>query len=309
MSDFILQVQGLRKRHGAIEAVRDLSFAVKTGEIFGLLGPNGAGKTTTLECISGLREPDAGSITLCGLDARAHPREARSLLGVSLQHTYLQDKMTPREAFTLFASFYKDPDSVDSLLDRFDLKAKADAAYETLSGGQKQRVALGLAFVNQPRVVLLDEPTAGLDPLARQGLQAEIRRMKQEGGTVLLATHYLEEAESLCDRVAIIDRGVLLACGSPGDLTSRSTSQYQVALETRPALPLGSLERVSPVESLVQEGTSIRFQTPEPLKVVPEVTALLIQSGVELIDLRVQKPNLEKVFLDLTAKTEVSADT
>ena len=180
-----VHVTGLRKRYGTNEALRGVDFTLQAGEIFGLLGPNGAGKTTTLECVLGLRELDAGTVEICGLDARRFPREVKRKIGVALQATALQDTITPREALDLFGAFYPDPESTLRLLERFDLVAKADAAFETLSGGQRQRLALALAFVHRPEVVILDEPSTGLDPQARHELHAEIRRMKREGYTVL----------------------------------------------------------------------------------------------------------------------------
>jgi len=272
-----------------------------------LLGPNGAGKTTTLECVTGLRAPDAGEITVCGIDVRRQPRAAREQLGVSLQHTALQDKITPREALTLFASFYRKSVPVDTLLGRFALTAKADAAFDSLSGGQRQRLALALAFVNQPRVVLLDEPTAGLDPQARNDLQGEILRLKRDGHTVLLATHYLEEAEALCDRVAIIDQGSLLAIGTPRDLVERSSSLQSVVLETNKPLSRDVLADFPDIDALEVANTTIRFRTATPLPALAALAALLLREKIELVDLRVQKTTLENVFLTLTAKRDTES--
>src|SRR5687767_6510492 len=206
-------VRDLKKHYDGVEAARGVSFAIEDGEIFGLIGPNGAGKTTTLECVIGLREPDAGSIEVCGIDARRHPRDVKQKIGAALQTTALQDKITPREALELFGSFYAQRRDPGELLEHFSLSDKADARFDTLSGGQRQRLALALAFVNKPEIVFLDEPTAGLDPQSRRELHAEIARTKREGYTVLLTTHYIEEAEQLCDRVAIIDHGRIIAMG------------------------------------------------------------------------------------------------
>src|SRR5688572_25117921 len=204
-------VRDLRKSYEGVEAVRGVSFDIQAGEIFGLLGPNGAGKTTTVECIVGLREPDAGQLEVCGLDARTRQREVKQKVGVALQSTSLQDTITPREALRLFGSFYHQRVTPETLLERFALTEKADARVETLSGGQRQRLALALAFVNRPQLVFLDEPTTGLDPHGRRELHGAIARMKADGYTVLFTTHYLDEAEQLCDRVAIIDRGRIVA--------------------------------------------------------------------------------------------------
>ena len=215
-------VQGLTRRYGAVTAVDGISFDVGAGEIFGLLGPNGAGKTTTLECILGLGRPDAGRITVGGADVRTDPRAAQAEIGAVLQATGLQEKITPREALDLFRSFYPQPVATGALIDRFGLREKQDAAYETLSGGQKQRLALALAFVGDPSVFVLDEPTSGLDPMMRREVQDHIRAMKETGRAVLLATHDMDEAERLCDRLAVIASGRIVATGAPKDLIAGS---------------------------------------------------------------------------------------
>ena len=219
-----IAVQGLARRYGAVTAADGISFDVAAGEVFGLLGPNGAGKTTTLECILGLGRPDAGRIAICGQDARANPRDASAKIGAVLQATGLQDKITPREALNLFRSFYPHPLATDDLIARFGLREKQDAAYDTLSGGQKQRLALALAFVGDPQVFVLDEPTAGLDPQMRREVQDHIRAMKDAGRAVLLATHDMDEAERLCDRLAVIAGGRIVATGTPQELISRLPS-------------------------------------------------------------------------------------
>jgi len=229
-------VRDLHKRYDDVEAARGVSFEIQDGEIFGLLGPNGSGKTTTLECIIGLRQPDAGDIEVSGIDARARPQAVKERIGAVLQTIALQDKITPREALTLFASFYRQPASPAALLQRFALAEKADATFESLSAGQKQRLAVALAFVNNPELVFLDEPTTGLDPQSRRELHAEIAQMKRDGHTVLLTTHNIDEAEQLCDRIAIIDRGRIIASGLPRELIAESSSAQSVSLST--AIPL-----------------------------------------------------------------------
>ena len=211
-----IAVKGLSRRYGAVQAIDGVSFEVGASEVFGLLGPNGAGKTTTLECILGLIRPDQGRIEICGIDART--RQAREKTGAVLQATGLQDKITPREALELFASFYRAPLAGDVLLQRFGLVEKANAPFETLSGGQKQRLALALAFVGNPQALLLDEPTAGLDPQIRREVQGHIRAMKDDGRAILLSTHDMDEAEQLCDRIAVIARGRIVAVGTPHEL-------------------------------------------------------------------------------------------
>src|SRR5215211_2061924 len=225
-------VQDLKKRYDGVEAARGVTFEIQDGESFGMIGPNGAGKTTTLECVIGLREPDAGSIEVCGIDARRRPREVKQKIGAALQTTSLQDKITPREALTLFASFYANRAAAGELLERFGLTDKADAYFDSLSGGQRQRLALALAFVNRPELVFLDEPTSALDAQSRRELHREILRMKEEGHTVLLTTHYIDEAEQLCDRIGIIDHGRIIATGAPHELIAGSTTRQSVSLVT-----------------------------------------------------------------------------
>jgi ABC-2 type transport system ATP-binding protein len=215
-------VRNLSRRYGAVQAADDVSFEIAPGEIFGLLGPNGAGKTTIVECLLGLTCADEGGIEICGIDARAHPRRAREKVGAVLQATGLQDKITPREALDAFAAFYPAPLKTGTLLDRFGLREKQSAAYETLSGGQKQRLALALAFVGNPQVLVLDEPTAGLDPQMRREVQGHIRAVKGAGHAVLLTTHDMAEAEQLCDRIAVIASGRIAAMGSPRELIADS---------------------------------------------------------------------------------------
>jgi ABC-2 type transport system ATP-binding protein len=218
-----LTVAGLSRRHGAVHAADGITFEIAAGEVFGLLGPNGAGKTTTIECVLGLVQPDAGGIQVCGIDARTQPRAARGKIGAVLQATGLPDKITPREALAAFGAFYPHPLKTDVLLDRFGLREKQHAAYETLSGGQKQRLALALAFVGDPQLLVLDEPTAGLDPQMRREVHNHIREMKAAGRAVLLATHDMDEAQALCDRIAVIAGGRIVAMGAPAALIAGGT--------------------------------------------------------------------------------------
>ncbi len=294
-------VRDLRKRYGPVEAVRGVSFDIQDGEIFGLLGPNGAGKTTTLECVVGLREPDGGVIEVCGIDARVRPRDVKQRIGAALQSTALQDKITPREALTLFGSFYAQRTAPDTLLERFSLGDKADARFDTLSGGQRQRLALALAFVNKPDLVFLDEPTAGLDPQSRRELHGEILRMRDEGHTVLLTTHYMDEAQALCDRIAIVNHGEVIASGTPADLTSRSSSRQLVTITTSKPLPKVGLEAIADVDDLVVDDVRARFHSSSPARTVPLVLAQIEQHGLDLVELHVQKATLEDVFIELTA--------
>jgi ABC-2 type transport system ATP-binding protein len=299
MSPSKVTVRNLHKSYGGVHAARNVSFDIRDGEIFGLLGPNGAGKTTTVECVIGLREPDQGDIEVCGIDARRRPKAVKEKIGAALQTTALQDKITPREALRLFGSFYRNHSDPEPLLERFALQEKADASFDSLSGGQRQRLALALAFVNKPELVFLDEPTAGLDPHARRDLHAEIVKMKEEGHTVLLTTHHLDEAEVLCDRVAIINRGEIVAAGAPRDLIRQSTSMPQVELWTVQRLEPEVLDGVPGIEDLTCEPAGAKFRTARVNIVVAEVLRRLEERGIEVAELRVQKATLEGVFLDL----------
>jgi ABC-2 type transport system ATP-binding protein len=295
-------VQDLHKRYGGIEAVRGVSFEVQAGEIFGLLGPNGAGKTTTIECLVGLRDPDGGRLEIGGIDARRDPRALKRKTGVALQSTALQDKITPREALQLFAALYGQRIDVGPLLERFALTEKADARYETLSGGQRQRLALALAFVNRPDLVVLDEPTAGLDPQSRRELRGKIAQMKQDGHTVLLTTHYLEEAEQLCDRIAIIDQGRIVATGTPRELVAQLNATQSVTLVTAKQVAASRLATLPGIADLHIDGHTARFSTTDATAMLAALTRLLDTEQTQIVDLHVRKGSLEDVFLRLTGE-------
>ena len=293
-------VRNLRKRYGGTEAARGVTFDIDDGEVFGLLGPNGAGKTTTVECLIGLREPDEGDIEICGINARQRPRDVKQKIGAALQTTALQDKVTPREVLSLFAAFYRQAAAPDALLDRFNLASKADAPFDSLSGGQRQRLALALAFVNKPELVFLDEPTTGLDPQSRRELHGEIERMKQEGHTVLLTTHNMEEAGQLCDRLAIIDHGRIIATGAPGDLIAKSSAMQSVSLSTIPSIDGDTLSGLAGIQDLSFDGLRARFRTTQVHRTVAEVLTRLEARNIDVTELHVQKATLEDVFLELT---------
>ncbi len=300
-------IHHLSKRYGRIEAVRDLSLALNDGEIFGLLGPNGAGKTTLLECVIGLREPDQGSIEICGIDARHAPRAAREKTGVVLQQTSLQEKITPREALQLFASFYPAPLGAGELLERFALGAQADAAFDTLSGGQRQRLALALSFVGRPQLLILDEPTAALDPQSRRALHDDIRRLRDDGCTVLLSTHNLNEAEKLCDRVAVIDRGIIVATGAPRELLRESSAQQTIMLTTRPPLAPERLRALPAVTTVRSDGDSKQIETSSTTTTLAALSTMLAEQRSTIVELRVQPATLEDVFLRLTQSDQPAA--
>ena len=302
MPNSVLQVENLVKRYGEVEAVRGVSFSVEEGEVFGLLGPNGAGKTSTVEVLEGLRVPDGGRISVCGLDPQKSPNELKNEIGATLQATSLPDKLRVSEAIWLFAGFYRRTRNPDELLKRFGLEEKRHSFYNQLSGGQKQRLALAMALVNDPRVLFLDEPTAGLDPQVRHEIYDIIEELKSQKKTILLTTHYIEEAERLCDRVAIIDHGKVIALGTPRELKQRSGSNARI--EVRLAKPpsngtLKNLESVVDVREV--DGTYVLHCQ----RTAPAIVALvkhLEAENNELVSLEIATPSLEDVFMELTGR-------
>jgi ABC-2 type transport system ATP-binding protein len=297
-----VSVRGLRKRYGAAAAVCDVSFEVEAGQIFGLLGPNGAGKTTALECILGLRQSDGGSVRINGLDIRTHAAQVKRLVGAQLQGATLQDKITPRQALDLFGSFYAEPCDRDELLSRFDLVDKADVAFAALSGGQRQRLFLALALINRPTLLVLDEPTAGLDPQARRRLRSLIGEMRREGRTVLLSTHDLQEANELCDRVAILDRGRIIAVASPAELIGRSESPSRLTVRTAPCLASTVVDALPGIMQAVHGERGWILETHAPHRVLAELVRRTDEGGARLLEVELRGPSLEDVFLELTGR-------
>jgi len=302
MANSILQVENLVKRYGDVEAVRGVSFSVEQGEVFGLLGPNGAGKTSTVEVLEGLRVPDGGKISVCGLDPQRNPIALKNEIGATLQATSLPDKLRVAEAIRMFAGFYKYSRNVDDLLRRFGLEEKRNAFYGDLSGGQKQRLALAMALVNDPKVLFLDEPTAGLDPQVRREIYEIIAELRREKKTIVLTTHYIEEAERLCDRVAIVDHGKVIAMGSPRELKQKS--EHTSRIEARFAKPAsnGTLKNLDGVnDALEVNGTYVLHCQ----KTAPAIVALVKHLEVEnneLVSLEISTPSLEDVFIELTGR-------
>ena len=292
----------LIKSYGAVQAVRGVNFEIAEGEIFGLLGPNGAGKTTTLECVIGLLQPDSGSIQVCGVNALAQPQEVKQHIGAQLQSTMLQDKITPREALNLFGSFYRNCAGTDELLQRFSLTEKSSAPYDSLSGGQKQRLALAMALINEPKFLLLDEPTAGLDPQSRRELHDVIKEMRGDGRTVLLTTHYIEEAEQLCDRIAIIDHGQIIATGTPRQLTASAKALTRVTLSTARPIEAHKLQALGAVTEAQSNGDESWMSTTKVGETVIDLVKFLESEQNELLDLHIHKPSLEDVFIELTGR-------
>jgi ABC-2 type transport system ATP-binding protein len=302
LAEPIIQVEGLYKSYGAVQAVRGLSFSVEEGEVFGLLGPNGAGKTSTVEILEGMRTPDAGTARVCGLDPERSGSAFKQTIGAVLQSTALPDKLKVKEALDLFASFYRDRASTDGLLKRFQLEEKRDAFYKDLSGGQKQRLALAMALVNNPKVVFLDEPTAGLDPQVRREIYDIIEELRREKKTVLLTTHYIEEAERLCDRVAIVDHGKIIKTGTPRELkqSSAGTTRIEVRL-ARPAAEaaLRALDGVSDFRTMGD--VYVLYASRAPQAIVSLVKHLEADNN-ELQSMEMYSPSLEDVFIELTGR-------
>lgn len=298
----VIQVENLQKNYGTVQALRGVSFAVEQGEVFGLLGPNGAGKTTTIEILEGMRTPDSGTARVCGLDPQGSGEKFKETIGAVLQSTSLPDKIRVAEAIQMFANFYRDRADTGSLLKRFQLEEKAQAFYHHLSGGQKQRLALAMALVNNPQVVFLDEPTAGLDPQVRREIYDIIEQLKSEKKTVLLTTHYIEEAERLCDRVAIVDHGKVIALGTPRELKQRSAGTTRI--EVRLARPmddcfLGRLDGLADFREF--DGTYVLHSSRAPQTIVSLVKQLEADNN-ELQSLEMFSPSLEDVFIELTGR-------
>jgi len=302
VGDPIIQVEGLYKSYGAVEALRGVSFTVEQGEVFGLLGPNGAGKTTTVEILEGMRTPDRGVARVGGLDPEKSGSAFKEKIGAVLQSTSLPDKLRVKEAIDLFANFYRHRANTDDLLRRFQLEEKRNAFYSQLSGGQKQRLALAMALVNDPQVVFLDEPTAGLDPQVRREIYIIIEELKRDKKTVLLTTHYIEEAERLCDRVAIVDYGRVIAIGTPREL--KHSSMGTTRIEVRLAKPVmdGALARLEGVADCREfDGTYVLHSARPPQTIVALVKQLESENN-ELQSLEMFSPSLEDVFIELTGR-------
>jgi ABC-2 type transport system ATP-binding protein len=302
MANPILQVENLVKRYGDLEAVRGVSFSVEEGEVFGLLGPNGAGKTSTIEVLEGLRVADGGRVSVCGFDPVRNPTELKREIGAALQSTSLPDKLKVTEALRLFSSFYNRGRQPEELLKRFGLEEKRNAFYSQLSGGQKQRLALALALVNDPKVLFLDEPTAGLDPQVRREIYDIVEELKHEKKTIVLTTHYIEEAERLCDRVAIIDHGKVIAQGTPRELKQRSANTSRVEVRLAKPASNGALQSLDGVADARELGGAYVLHCQRTAPAIVALVKHLETEDNELVSLEIATPSLEDVFIELTGR-------
>jgi len=297
-------VEQLHKSYGPVEAVRGIDLEIRTGEVFGLLGPNGAGKTTTIEILEGLRPRSAGKVSVLGFDPAIQSKEIKNRIGVCLQATNLPDKMKTHEALDLFDAFYDRHTDSDALLKRLQLWDKKNAFYKTLSGGQKQRLALALALLNDPALLFLDEPTTGLDPQVRHEIHKVIEELKGGGKTILITTHYIEEAERLCDRVAIIDGGKIIEQGPPREIQQRVLGLTLVEVTVNELLPINDLP--GPLHgakySVSDAGRTLSLQTDEPAGAIVELVKWIDGLGLRLVDIHLKRPTLEDVFIELTGK-------
>lgn len=302
MANSVIQVENLVKRYGDVEAVRGVSFNVEEGEVFGLLGPNGAGKTSTVEILEGLRTLDSGRVSVCGFDPQRDSDALKHEIGAALQSTSLPDKLRVMEALRLFASFYKRRRIPEELLKRFGLEEKRNAFYSQLSGGQKQRLALAMALVNDPTVVFFDEPTAGLDPQVRREIYDIIEELRREKKTIVMTTHYIEEAERLCDRVAIVDHGKVIALGSPRDLKAHSGGTTRIEVRLSKQETNGTLKDLDGVIDARQVGDTYVLHSQRPPQAIVSLVKHLETQGNDLISLEIATPSLEDVFIEMTGR-------
>ena len=298
----VIHVADVRKTYGATKAVDGVTFDVSRGEVFGLLGPNGAGKTTTVEILEGLRAPDSGTVVVLGLDVARHAEELKERIGVSLQTAALYPKLTVEELIDLFGGFYRRRRATHDLVSLLDLDEKRNTRTRDLSGGQRQRLSVALALVNDPEIVFLDEPTTGLDPAARRSLWDIVASLRSEGRTVLLTTHYMEEAEVLCDRLAIMDHGRILESGTVAQLVDSRFRDRSVRFDRIDGLDDGRLAALPGVSKVQQENGAVVLFTRDVPATIGAVLAAAERLGSEPQNLAVRRATLEDVFLDLTGR-------
>ena len=298
----IIEVSNLEKKYGDINAVNGVSFSVEQGEVFGILGPNGAGKTTTVEMIEGLRKPNAGSIKVCNIDALKEPQRIKELIGVQLQATSLYDNIRVKEALDLFGSYYQKSLPSEQIMEEVSLTEKKHSQVSKLSGGQKQRLSVGLALVNDPEVIFLDEPTTGLDPQARHNIWSIVENLRERGKTVVMTTHYMEEAEQLCHRLAIIDRGKIIAMDTPDNLINKADLSTLIEFST--SKELDGLAKNIPGICKVNNGSARKYsvQTKAVSMILKDLTNLCYDNHIELENISVRQATLEDVFLSMTGR-------
>jgi len=297
----VIEVRGLTKRYGGRAVVDGISFHVEKGEIFGILGPNGAGKTTAVECLEGLRKRDGGEVRILGLDPKTNGYRLHQRIGVQLQETQLQDKLKVREALELYASFYPDPADWRELLDRWGLAGQSGTSFGKLSGGQKQRLFIALALVGNPEMVFLDELTAGLDPGARRATWDLISQVRASGVTVVLVSHFMDEVEELCDRVAILERGRIAALDTPAGLVDSAGGEYRMRFRPLGPLDERSLAGLAGVVSVTRRGVQVDISGTGDF--ASAVTAELARRQVLVSDLRIEGRSLDSAYVALTGRT------
>jgi ABC-2 type transport system ATP-binding protein len=298
----VIRVKDLKKYYGDVKAVDGVSFEVARGEVFGMLGPNGAGKTTTIEVLEGLRNPDSGVVEVFGLDVCKHPESIKQRIGVQLQSVSLYPRLTVTELLDLFGSFFDHHLPTKQLIDAVDLQERADARSMNLSGGQQQRLSIALALVNDPDLVFLDEPTTGLDPQARRSLWDLVRGLQEKGKSVMLTTHYMEEAAELCDRVAIMDHGHILEMGTVPELIGRRFKERAVFFDSSTLLPAEKLARLGGVTRASQEDGQTVLYSKDVAATIGALLSMADDAKVEPKNLGIRQATLEDVFLDLTGR-------
>ena len=299
MPDTVIAVEDLKKSYAEVEAVRGVSFTVEAGQVLGLLGPNGAGKTTTVEILEGLRSRSSGKVNVLGFDPERDTRQLKERIGICLQSSNLPEKIKVTEALDLLAAFYESTIPKDKLLSRLQLEEKRNAYYGTLSTGQKQRVAIALALINDPKIVFFDEPTTGLDPQVRHEIHKLIEELKQDKRTIILTTHYIEEAERLCDQVAIIDQGRIIAAGSPREIQARTLGATKIEIRLESALGAESV----PADTVLSlDRMTLITSSLAPAKTVVDLVKWIDAHGLGMTDISLKKPTLEDVFIELTGK-------
>ena len=300
--DTAVEVKNLTKRYGDLIAVNEVDFNIEKGEIFGLLGPNGAGKTTTVEMIEGLRKPDSGTINVCGIDAQKEKDKIKEIIGVQLQSTTIYDKIRVDEVIDLFKGYYQRTLNTSEILDMVSLNEKKNSYVSILSGGQKQRVALALALVNDPEIIFLDEPTTGLDPQARRNVWDIVGDLGSKGKTVILTTHYMEEAERLCNRLGIIDHGTIIAMDTTRELIAKQNLESAIEFTSSNGVSGDTFEKIDGVNKVTQDGREFVIQTTASSRVLGELSRMSEENGFDLENITVRKATLEDVFLALTGR-------